>query len=112
MKAITFSRHLLEQEDAHPELRGELSQILAQIGYVAKVLARELRRAALVGKLGLVGGRNATGDAQKSLDVFANQTFVEAFANEGLVAAILSEELEEVKLISCGDQCSLQFSQY
>lgn len=104
MKTITLSRHLLEQEEAYPELRGELSQILAQIGYVAKVLARELRRAALAGRLGLVGERNATGDAQKSLDVFANEIFVQAFAKEGLVAAILSEELEEAKLISCGDQ--------
>lgn len=103
MRTITLSRHLLEQEETHPVLRGELSQILAQIGYVGKVLARELRRAALVGKLGLVGGRNATGDAQKQLDVFANETFVRAFAEEGLVAAILSEELEEAKLLSCGD---------
>lgn len=104
MKGMTLTRYLLEQEQARPELRGELSQILAQIGYVAKILACELRRAALVGRLGLAGDRNATGDAQKSLDVFANETFVQAFAEEGLVAAILSEELEEAKLISCGDQ--------
>jgi fructose-1,6-bisphosphatase I len=103
MRGITLSRHILEQEEKYVELRGELSRVLAQVGFVAKVLARELRRAALVGKLGLVGDRNATGDAQKRLDIFANETFVQAFAEDGLVAAILSEELEEVKLISCGD---------
>lgn len=103
MRSITLSRHILEQEEKHPELRGELSRVLAQVGFVTKVLTRELRRAALVGKLGLVGDRNATGDAQKKLDVFANETFVQTFAEDGLVAAILSEELEEVKLISCGD---------
>jgi len=103
MQGITLSGHILEQEEKYPELRGELSRVLAQVGFVTKVLTRELRRAALVGKLGLAGDRNATGDAQKKLDVFANETFVQAFAEDGLVAAILSEELEEVKLISCRD---------
>jgi fructose-1,6-bisphosphatase I len=42
-------------------MRGELAILLAQIAFVAKVLARELRRAALVGKLGLIGNRNPTG---------------------------------------------------
>jgi fructose-1,6-bisphosphatase I len=100
---MTLSRHILEQEQKHPDTRGELAILLAQIAFVAKVLARELRRAALVGKLGLVGDRNATGDAQKKLDVFANETFVQALGESKLVAAIVSEELEEPKVVSCGD---------
>ncbi len=103
MKGMTLSRHILQQETEHPEMRGELSLLLAQMGFVAKILAREMRRAALVGKLGLVGDRNATGDAQKRLDVFANETVVEAFSETGLMAAIASEELDQVKHISCGD---------
>jgi fructose-1,6-bisphosphatase I len=55
-----------------------------------------MRRAALVGQLGLVGEKNATGDAQKKLDVFSNTTVVEAFVETGLVAALVSEEMEEV----------------
>ncbi len=84
-------------------MRGELSLLLSQMGFVAKILAREMRRAALVGQLGLVGDRNPTGDAQKKLDVFANETVVEAFTETGLMAAIASEELDQVKHISCGD---------
>ena len=103
MRGMTLSRHILQQETQHPEMRGELSTLLAQMGFVAKILAREMRRAALVGKLGLVGDRNATGDAQKKLDVFANETVVEAFSETGLMAAIVSEELDQVKHISCGD---------
>ncbi len=103
MKGLTLSRHILQQQAQNPEMRGELSTLLAQTGFVAKILAREMRRAALVGQLGLVGDRNPTGDAQKKLDVFANETVIEAFGETGLVAAIVSEELEEVKHVSCGD---------
>lgn len=45
MQGITLSRHILEQEEKHPELRGELSRVLAQVGFATKVLTRELRRA-------------------------------------------------------------------
>jgi fructose-1,6-bisphosphatase I len=61
-----------------------------------------MRRAALVGQLGLVGETNPTGDAQKKLDLFGNNTVVEAFLETGLVAAIVSEELEEAQHLSRG----------
>ncbi|HSB71070.1 MAG TPA: class 1 fructose-bisphosphatase [Candidatus Methylomirabilis sp.] len=100
-RAITLNRHILEEERLHPGAAGELTELLVQLGYAAKILAREIGRAALVGRLGLVGEKNATGDSQKKLDVFANDTVVEAFAQTGLVAGVVSEELDEVKQISC-----------
>jgi len=103
-KGMTLSRHILDQEEKHSEMRGELPALLAQIGLVAKILAREMRRAALVGKLGLTGDQNPTGDSQKKLDVFANEVFVDAFKDSGLVAAIVSEELDAVKDISCREE--------
>jgi fructose-1,6-bisphosphatase I len=75
--------------------------LLTQLGYAAKILSREFGRAALVGKLGLVGEKNATGDSQKKLDIFANDTVIEAFDDAGLVSAIVSEELEDVRCVSC-----------
>lgn len=99
-KGMTLNRCVLEQQEKRPygrEERQELSMLLSQLGFAAKILAREMRRAALVGKLGLVGEKNPTGDAQKKLDVFGNETVVEAFAASGLVAAIVSEELDEAK---------------
>lgn len=100
-RGVTLNRHIIEEEQRHPAVAGELSELLVQLGFAAKILAREIGRAALVGKLGLVGEKNATGDSQKKLDVFANDTVVEAFAQTGLVAGIVSEELDEVKEISC-----------
>lgn len=99
---ITLGRHIIEEEHRHHPTTGELSRLLMQVAFVAKILAREIGRAALVGQLGLVGEKNATGDSQKKLDVFANQTAVEAFAETGLVAGLVSEELAEVKQIATG----------
>jgi fructose-1,6-bisphosphatase I len=53
--------------------------------------------------LGLVGEKNATGDAQKKLDVFSNQTVIEAFSNTGLVAALVSEELDQPQYLGCSN---------
>lgn len=97
----TFNGHLWRQHRLSQQPI-EISILLTQMGFAAKVLAREISRAALVGRLGLVGEKNATGDAQKKLDVFSNEVVVDAFSNIGLVAAIASEELDQVKLIECG----------
>ncbi len=77
--------------------------LILQMSYASKVLAREIRRAALVGKLGLVGEKNPIGDAQKKLDVYSNEVVLDAFAETGLVAAVVSEELEELRTFTCSD---------
>lgn len=99
--ATTLSKHILEETQKRPEFTRELSTLLTQIAFAAKILSREISRAALMGKLGLVGEKNPTGDAQKKLDLLSNEIVIDVFANSGLVAAIVSEELEEVKCIEC-----------
>jgi fructose-1,6-bisphosphatase I len=99
-QAITLSRHLWQQQQLC-NTPIELSILLEQISYTAKIMSREISRAALVGQLGLVGEKNATGDAQKKLDVFSNETVIEAFSDTGLVAALVSEELDEPKYLDC-----------
>ncbi len=99
-QAITLDRYLRQQQTTQQTLI-ELSMLLGQMGYVAKIMSREISRAALIGQLGLVGEKNATGDAQKKLDVFSNQTVIEAFSDTGLVAALVSEELDEPQYLDC-----------
>ena len=98
--AITLSRHVIEEEHRHHATTGTLSRLLLQVGFAAKLLAREIGRAALVGKLGLIGEKNATGDAQKKLDVYANEVVTQAFAETGLVAGVVSEEMERVQEVA------------
>ena len=78
-----------------------IADLLGQIAFAAKVVAREARRAALVGRVGATGTTNASGDAQKQLDLFANRVFLRAFAAGRDVAAVVSEELEEPRLQRC-----------
>ena len=74
-----------------------------QMAYASKIIGREVGRAALVGKLGLMGEKNATGDSQKKLDVFGSETVLEAFSSTGLVYAMVSEEIEDLTTLPGGE---------
>jgi fructose-1,6-bisphosphatase I len=102
--AMTLARHVIEGQRQHPTAVGELSTLLMQLSFVGKIFSREMRRAALVGMLGLTGERNVQGEATKRLDVFGNETVVEAFAYTGLVAAIVSEEEDVAHHLSGGPE--------
>jgi len=99
---ITLHQHSLEQQQQNAHVVEELPELLAALSRAARTLAREIRRAALVGQLGLVGGSNPTGDAQKKLDILGNTTLMEALAETGLGAAVVSEELPEAMPVSSG----------
>lgn len=99
----TLGRFLQEEQLEHPDLDPGIGQLLTQMAYASKIIAREVGRAALVGKLGLVGERNATGDAQKKLDVFGSETVLDAFASTGLVHAMVSEELDDLTPMPGGE---------
>lgn len=93
--AVTLQRHAAER------IGGDLAVLLGQLSFAARIVARETRRAPLVGRLGTAGSENPTGDPQKELDVYANRVFLEAFEASRLVAGIVSEELEEVHAVTC-----------
>jgi fructose-1,6-bisphosphatase I len=102
--AVSLGRRLAEQRRQVGDRAGQLPELILEMGFTAKILTREIRRAALVGRLGLVGEQNPSGDAQKKLDVYSNQVVVDRFADSGLVAAIVSEELDELRTTSCSDE--------
>src|ERR1700730_7450661 len=66
-EAVSFARYLLDHEAKRPELGVEFCHLMVQLALAAKIMAREITRAALINRLGLVGTQNATGDAQKIL---------------------------------------------
>ncbi len=100
-RPMSLNRFILQEGADDSDGGLELASLVAQMAFAAKGIAREMRRAALVGMLGLVGEKNPTGDAQKKLDVFANDVVIEAFEESGLVAAIVSEEVEELRHVAC-----------
>ena len=99
----TLGRFLAEEQQKYPDLDPGIAPLLMQMAYTSKVIGREVGRAALVGKLGLMGDKNATGDSQKKLDVFGSDSMVSGFSGNGLVYAMVSEELEDVMVMPGGD---------
>jgi fructose-1,6-bisphosphatase I len=81
--------------------RPQLETLVSEIAFAAKAVARETRQAALTGRLGSAGSANLSGDTQKKLDLLANRIFLDCLDTTGLVAAVVSEELEEVELQHC-----------
>src|SRR4051812_3334818 len=80
-----------------------LARVLSELSIAAKRLERDVARAALVGRLGLAGGANLSGDSQKKLDVYADQLMIGALAVTGLVAGGVSEERDHVEAIGPAD---------
>jgi fructose-1,6-bisphosphatase I len=109
---VSLTRYLLDHEGNNPALGTEFCHLMDQLAFAAKIMAREITRAPLELESGPAGERNASGDVQKALDVFTNNTMAAAFAGTGLVAEIISEEMEvpqtvpggaDAKFILCTD---------
>ena len=96
---LTLGRHILIQQQRFPEYAGPLSILLHQIAFAGKVLAREIGRAALIGKLGLIGDKNPTGDSQKKLDVYSNEIVLDALGETGVVHSVVTEELKDIHVV-------------
>jgi len=83
-------------QDASAELVG----LIADIATVCERIAKLVNRGALSGSLGSLGSENVQGEVQKKLDVLANDVFLEAFAGSQVVAALASEEMDDIH--QCG----------
>ena len=91
---VTLTQFVLETQvsagEAPPE---QLAAVLAQVGLAGKLIARDLRRAGLIGVLGTTGETNVQGEAVKKLDTLANDTMVEVMRRGNLVCELVSEEM-------------------
>jgi fructose-1,6-bisphosphatase I len=90
----TIERFILERQREIPEATGELSNLLYDLCLAAKVVAAAIRRAGLVDILGSAENVNVQGEMQQKLDVFANETIINALGHTGRVAVMASEEDE------------------
>ncbi len=93
---ITIERHIIEQQRNHPEATGVFSSLMYDIALAAKIIAHETTRAGLVDIMGLAGKMNIQGEQQMKLDVFANETMIRMNSYTGRLAAMASEEEEDI----------------
>ena len=100
MEQITLTEFLLEQQRAHPEATGELTELLNRIALCGKIIARRLRRSTLTGDTGYAKTSNVYGERQEKLDVYANDVFLRHLRYGGIVSIAASEEMDQPEVLS------------
>jgi len=89
---MTIERHILEEQETHPEATGVLTNLLYDLALAGKVIASKTTRAGLAEILGLTGDTNVQGEQVMKLDSFANRTIIRLNDHTGRLAAMASEE--------------------
>ncbi len=93
MKSITLGEFIIENQKDFPYATGELSSILSSIRLASKIVHHDINKAGLAEHiLGAVGTENIQGEEQQKLDVYANDVFINALKNRGVICGIASEE--------------------
>ena len=93
-RLITIERHILEQQERHPDATGTLTNLLYDIALSAKIIARETNHAGLADIIGATTGLNVFEERQQKLDIFADQTIYNMTRFTGRLCAMASEEQE------------------
>lgn len=92
---ITIERHILDQERLNPGATGAFSQILYDLAFAAKMIAREVNMAGLVDILGGTDERNIHGEEVQKLDAWAHDVIFKALDHCGHLACMASEEADD-----------------
>lgn len=91
MTDMTLRRYLTQSA-----LDPNLIFLLEDIASSCRVIADHVRNGAFEGNLGSANATNIQGETQKTLDILANDEFERICANSPHLAALVSEEVEEV----------------
>ena len=92
---VSLTRHIFERQRLHSDGADEFFTIMNRIVSGGKRIARDLRQAGLTDSLGLTDTRNVHGEQVQRMDARANELFVEAFQDSGIVQIVVSEEMDE-----------------
>ena len=99
-KINTIERHILEEQQSHPEATGTLTSLLYDIALAGKVIASQTSRGGLVEILGKTGTTNIQGEEVMKLDELADRTIYRLNDHTGRLAVMASEEQEDIMPIS------------
>ncbi len=92
---LTFRQFLLREHRNHGTPK-DLIFLLEDIATACRTISHKIRSGAFAGTLGATEDTNVQGETQKQLDVIANDQFMLHCANCSRVAALVSEELDNV----------------
>jgi len=100
MMGKTATQFLIEEQRRFPTATGDLTHVLRDIVTACKAIALAMRYGRLSegDVLGVAATENVHGEPQKTLDILANDLFVEHTAFAGHIASLVSEEMELPRL--------------
>ncbi len=101
---VTLTSILLR--DKLPE---DLILVMEMVASAVRRVAAELRVGALHKMLGATGATNVQGERVQRLDRYANAAFLESLAEGGLVAQVVSEEMDVPAQLAAHGQWTLLF---
>jgi len=90
----TLSKFLIQQLTGIPGAT-DLGALLVDVAAAVKAISAMTAKGALGGYLGEHGAKNAQGEAQQKLDVLAHEVMIRSCEWGGLLAGMVSEELDE-----------------
>lgn len=96
----TLTQFIIEEQRHVAGATGDFTGLLNDIATACKVIANAVSKGALIGALGDAGAENIQGETQKKLDVIANQVMIRSNEWAGHLAAMASEEMEEIYPVS------------
>jgi fructose-1,6-bisphosphatase I len=92
--SISLTQYLVEKQRQRNLIPAELRLLLEVVARACKRISYAVGKGALADVLGDAGSDNVQGEAQKKLDVIANETLLEANEWGGHLAAMASEEMD------------------
>lgn len=102
VKHLTLSDQFFREQGSRGAT-GELSTILNRVTLAGRLIANNVLRAGLEGRLGKTGGVNVQGEEVKKLDEVSNEIFKEVFDRVPVVAGLASEEMDDPHLFAHTD---------
>lgn len=93
---------IIEEQRRYPSSTGSLSGLLTDISSACKKIAHLVNRSGIIGLGGAAESENVQGEVQKKLDIITNDVMVNHLNWTGHLAAMASEEIEEIIQISDG----------
>ncbi len=91
---ITLTKYLIQERRRYPVATGEFNALLFDVATACKAISASVSRGVLAGRLRTAA--TIKGQEQKPFDVIANEIIIQGCEGGGNVAAMASEELENV----------------
>lgn len=93
----SLSQFLIEQTRANEDINSDLNGLIMDIALACKIIAKQVARGLLANNAPKIGGEiNVQGEVQKPLDIISNDIFIERTEWNGHLAAMASEEMENI----------------